>query len=164
VQPRVSTQSGDPEADGCDEGKGCDEVLGKSIVSGCNAPPVLQPAEHALDQIASAVSLAVERTGSFSAGARGDNRLDAAFSEQGAEGVGIVGLVSEQPARRLDRGKDRRCNGDVGCVARRQDEGERAAESVSQSVDLARAPAARAADRLRCFPFLPPPAERWALI
>ena len=117
--PRVSTQSWNPEADGCDEGNGCDEVLGEPIVAGCDATPVLQSAEHALDQIASAVGLAVERTGSLSPGARGDDRLDAAFSQQGAEGVGIVGLVTEQPARRLDRGKDRRRYGDVGCVARR---------------------------------------------
>jgi len=117
--PRVPTHSADPKADGCDEGKGCDEVLCEPIISGCDAPPVLQPAEHALDQIASAVGLAVERTGSLSPGARGDDRLDAAFSQQGAEGVGIVGLVTEQPARRLDRGKDRRRYGDVGCVARR---------------------------------------------
>ena len=161
---RVPTQSWNPEGDGCDEGNGCGEVLGESIVAGCDASPVLQSAEHAFDQIAPAVGLAVERTGSLSAGARRNNRLDAAVSQQGAEGIGVVGLGTEQPARRLDRGKERRRNGDVGCVARRQDEGERAAESVSQSVDLRRAPAARATDRLRCFPLLPPPAERWALI
>src|SRR5215208_8174975 len=141
-----------------------ERVFGESIVSGRDAPEVLQAAEHAFDEIASAVGLSIERAGLLAACARGDHRLGPSNCEQRPEGVGIVGLVSQQPERRLDGGEDRRCDGDVGRVAGRQDEGDRTAASISQRVDLRRAAAARAADRLRCFPLLPPPADRCALM
>ena len=50
----------------------------------------------------------------------------------------------------------------IGDLAAGQQEGDRAAEIIGQGVDLGRAPAARAADRLIALPPLPPDAERCA--
>lgn len=50
-----------PLCDDGDESDGCEVVLGVSIVSGSDAPPVFEPAEEAFDDISSAVSTPVER-------------------------------------------------------------------------------------------------------
>ena len=54
--------------------------------------------------------------------------------------VGVVGFIRQQAARWRDVVEQRGGDGDVGDVARRQDEGDRFALSIGQSVDLAGAP------------------------
>jgi hypothetical protein len=51
--------------------------------------------------------------------------------------VSVVSLVSEQATRQRDVIEKSVCNADVGNVAWCQDEGDRSALSVGQSVDLA---------------------------
>jgi hypothetical protein len=51
--------------------------------------------------------------------------------------VGIVSLVAEQAARWRDIVEQSGCRTDIGDVTGRQDEGDRLALSVGQSVDLA---------------------------
>ena len=65
-----------------------------------SAPPVLEAAEHALDQVTAPVGDAVEWIRSFARSGRGDHRLDLALLEPGSEGIGVVGLVGEQPFER----------------------------------------------------------------
>ena len=55
--------------------------------------------------------------------------------------VGVVGFIHQQTARWRDVVEQRGGDGDVGDVARRQDEGERFALRIGQSVDLAGTPA-----------------------
>lgn len=57
--------------------------------------------------------------------------------ERFAEVIGIVGFIRQQAFRRRDIVEQRSCDADVGNVAWRQDEGDRLALSVGQSVDLA---------------------------
>src|SRR5215211_2126018 len=94
---RVPTHLVDPEADGCNEGESGEEVLGQPVVSGRDAPPVLEPAEHAFDEIAPAVRLAAHRAGPLAARTRRDHRLDVMCGEQSSEGISIIGFVAEQP-------------------------------------------------------------------
>ncbi len=79
--------------------------------------------------------------GSPSRAVERDDNLAALFFEVLAQMVGIIGLVGQQAAWCGDAFKQRRRNTDVGDVARCQDEGDRFALSIGQSVDLAGPPA-----------------------
>ena len=66
-----------------------------------------------------------------------DDDLGSERLEPLAQVIGIVGLVGQQAFRRRDLVEQRSGDADVGDVAWRQDEGDRLALSVSQSMDLA---------------------------
>jgi hypothetical protein len=51
--------------------------------------------------------------------------------------VGVIGLVGQQATRWCDIAEQRGSDTDVGDIARCQDEGDRLALSIGQSVDLA---------------------------
>ena len=68
---------------------------------------------------------------------RWDDNLGAESFEWFSEVIGVVGLVRQQALRRRDIVEQRGRDADVGNVAWRQDEGDRLALSVGQSVDLA---------------------------
>jgi len=72
---------------------------------------------------------------------RGNDNVRALRLKRLAQMVGVVSLVSEQATGRCDVVEQRRGNADVGDVAGCQDEGDRSALSVGQSVDLAGPPA-----------------------
>ena len=55
---RVRNSLEPPHDEGCD-GDGCHEGLDVAVEASCDAPPVLEAAEHALDDVALAVDLAV---------------------------------------------------------------------------------------------------------
>lgn len=55
LAPRLSTQSGQPKTDGCDECDSGEEVSGEPVVARGDTPPVLHPAEHTLDDVAPAI-------------------------------------------------------------------------------------------------------------
>ena len=74
------------------------------------------------------------------AGRRNDNFRALGFKRL-TEMVSVVSLVSEQATRRRDVIEKSVCNADVGDVAWRQDECDRSALSIGQSVDLAGPPA-----------------------
>ena len=78
---KVRTQSGPPN----DRGSQIDsreEVSGELVIAGCNAPPVLEPAKHALDEVAPLVCSAVEVMEALSGGIVWDNRDCAPFDEE----------------------------------------------------------------------------------
>ena len=58
----------DPEDDGCCDADGREEGVGAAVVTGVDAPPVLQLAEHVLDLVALAVQHAVVRDVYFAVG------------------------------------------------------------------------------------------------
>ena len=128
-------------AEGCDEGDGGEEISGETVVAGGNASPVLHPAEHALDDVTTPIGDVVERIRPSAASIGGDDHLCAEALEPLTEMVGVVGFIRQQTARWRDVVEQRGGDGDVGDVARRQDEGDRFALSIGQSVDLAGAPA-----------------------
>lgn len=138
---RLTTQSCQPETDACDDGDGGEEVSCKAVVARGDAAPVFHAAEHALDNVAATVGLEVQRI-RVAARTAGENDHFGALSFQALpEMVSVIGLIGQQATRRrriLEQGSG---NADVGDVAKCQDEGERLALSVGQSMDLAGPPA-----------------------
>lgn len=70
--------------------------MGASVVSGSDASPVLEPAEHVLDLVASAVEDGVMRDRHVAVGSGRDAGGDAAIGQGLAEPVGIVAFVAKQ--------------------------------------------------------------------
>lgn len=71
----------------------------------------------------------------------GNDRLCSTALEPLTEVISIVGFVGQQAARWRDVVEQGGGDGDIGDVARCQDEGDRFALGVGQSVDLAGPPA-----------------------
>ena len=141
LETRLPAQSRQPETRDCDDGDGGEEVPGEAVVAGGEASPVLHAAEHALDDVASAIGAAVKRVRPAPGAIGGDDDFRSLKFERSAQIVCIIGLVGEQPTRRCDAFEEMRGDGDVRDVAGCQDEGDRLALSVGQSVDLAGPPA-----------------------
>src|SRR5260221_1907876 len=80
---RFQTQSGPPQDDSGD-GDCCSEVGGQLVVSGSDAPPVFEPAEHALDEIALFVGGGVEGMEVLTGRLVGDHRLGSARGQESA--------------------------------------------------------------------------------
>jgi hypothetical protein len=67
--------------------------MGATVISGVDAPPVFEAAEHVFDSVALFVKDGVIRDRDLPVGFRGDAGGDAALGEGGAEPVGVVTLV-----------------------------------------------------------------------
>ena len=66
-----------------------------SVVTGMDAPPILEPAEHVFDLVALAIENSVVFDRLFAVGFRWDAGHDAAFGESLAKPVGVIALVTE---------------------------------------------------------------------
>lgn len=152
---RIGTRLG-AHSGPCDDDRNksdCREVvLSEPVIARCAPSPVLEPAEHALDHVAAAISTPVERVRAVACGIGRDDRFDAARLEPVAQPVGVVSLVRQQPFGATHPFQQRDRDGDVGNVARCQCEGDRSALIIGQSMDLARSSATRRANRLRPRP------------
>ena len=159
---RVETQSDPPGYGGSEEERGS-EVYSEFVVSGCDAAPVLEPAEHSLDGVAQLVGLAVEGLRALSGWVVGNDGAGAARDQEEAERVAVIsGVGGAQPGgwERFDeRPRDRR----IAALARGYVQREGTTAAIDNSMDFCRSPAARAADRLVVGPPFPPAAERCAL-
>src|SRR5690606_29949853 len=91
-----------------------------------------------------------------------DDDFGSLCSQEVAQIVGVVGLVADQAGRRRDRCQQVPRAMDVVGLAGRQEQRVEPAVLVGERVDLGRAPAARAADRLAVLPPFAPAAERCA--
>ncbi len=111
-----------------------------TVASGCDAAPVLEAAEDALDHIAPSIG--------------------APHPEPAARAVGIMGRVGEQPSCGGARVPQR--NGDVGDIARGQRDGDRSAPVIGRAADLRGPPALRPADGFLPRLLLEPAAARCA--
>jgi hypothetical protein len=145
-----------------DEVQAGEEVSGELVVSGGDGSEILDAAIGAFDDVAPFVAFGIEEEGALAIGFVGDDGDGAAAIEQGAQMIGVIALVADQPGAGCDVAQQRRCEGDVGDVAAAQAEGERPAGMIDQGVDFGRAPTARAADGLAAFPPFAPLAARWA--
>jgi hypothetical protein len=85
------------------------------------------------------------------------------FGDEPSEGIGIVGLVRDEPLQRPGEAQKVWRDGDVVQVAGCQQEDPWSPELIGQGVDRRRATAARAADGFVEGPPFPPAAERCAL-
>jgi hypothetical protein len=134
-----------------------------AVVSCCDAPPILELAEHALDEVSSAICLVIERIGRTPCSGRWNDSLDLSPLQPIAQTVGIIGFVGQQPFGLGHHADQWNGHGDVGDVAWRQREGDRSAAIIGQSMDFARSSTTRAANRFRERPLFEPAAERCAL-
>lgn len=131
-----------------------------SVVSGCDASPVLEAAEEAFDDVPASIDTLVERVRCATRSGRGDDGFDAPILEPVAQAVGIIGFVGEQAPGWSCSAQQRYRHADIGDVARCQREGDRSAAIVGQAMDLAGPTATRAADRFFILPLFEPAAER----
>ena len=152
--------SNDPITECDDEAEAGEEVSGELVVAGRDAAEVLDPAEGALDDVARPVGERIEGMPVHPGDLVRDDGRGAARSQEAAQMIDVIGLVADEAAARRRRGDERRRALDVGDLAAGQEEGVRPAFAVDEGVDLGRAPAARAADRLLALPPFAPEAER----
>ena len=149
-------------ADGCRDADGCEVCGREAVVSGRDAAPVLEAAEHPLDS----VSLAIEDRGEGWLPATidlgGNVRGRAGRLDLATDRVAVVALVGEEDAAGWQVLEKARSGRAIGDVAAGEQEGERTTEAIRQRVDLGRAATSRAADRLGRLPPFAPEAERCA--
>lgn len=137
-----------------------EEIPRQLVVSGGDPPEVLEAAEAALDDVSSLVGSFVEAMKEDAIGLVGNDGQCAALDDLRAQRVTVIPFVRDQRAhgwrerQNLGRGRD------IGILAGGQMKNDRPAERIAQRMDLGRAPAARAADRLIVLPPFPPEAQR----
>jgi hypothetical protein len=90
----------------------------------------------------------------------GNDRGGTTRSQKAAQVVGVIALVADQAARRRRRRDQCGRTGDVGNLAAGQEDGVRPTRGIDERVDLGRAPATAAADRLVALPPFAPAAAR----
>ena len=129
------------------------------VVSGGDAPVLLELVEEALDHVALPVELLLPAVAAPGAACRvGNVGLGPLCSDVGPDPVGVVGLVGDDG--RLAR-KIAQQNGRALCIVRltgRDQEAERAALRIDERVDLGREPASAATHATISTPFLAPAA------
>jgi hypothetical protein len=133
------------------------------IVTRGNAPEVLEPGKHALDEVSLAIGFPVMRDEGFSPGDGRNDGLNVALLEKTSQAVGVVGLVGDQSFDWASSGQQFLRHHDIVNVSGRDQQNSRLAGSVGEGVDRRRASAARAPYAFLEGPPFPPAAERCAL-
>ena len=136
------------------------EIPGELIVSGSDAPEVLDPAKAALDDISAFVGAFVEAMDDNTVGFIGDDRLSAATNDFAAKIVAVIPFVSEERAHGRSERQNVGRRRDIGILAWGQMQDDRPAERIAQRMDFCGAASARAADCLIVLPPFPPEAHR----
>lgn len=136
------------------------EIASELVVSGRDAPEVLEPAETALDDISAFVGPSIEAMDDDTVGFIGDYGLGTATGDFGAKLVAIIAFVGEERAHGWGERQNIGRSSDIGILARGQMQDDRPAERIAQRMDFCRATTARSADRLIMLPPFPPEAQR----
>ena len=136
------------------------EIPGELVVSGGNAPEVLEPAKAALDDISALIGAFVEAMDDDTIGFVGDCGLGAAANDFSAKVVAVIPFVSEERAHGRGERQNIGRRRDIGILAWSQMQDDRPAERIAQRMDFCRAASARAADCLIVLPPFPPEAHR----
>ena len=136
------------------------EIPGELVVSGGDAPEVLEPAKAALDDISAFVGAFVEAMDDDTIGFVGDYGLGAAANDFPAKVVAVIPFVSEERAHGRGERQNIGRRRDIGILAWGQVQDDRPAERIAQRMDFCRAASARAADCLIVLPPFPPEAQR----
>ncbi len=137
--------------------------MSEAVVSGGDSAEVLEAAEHALDGIALPVEDGRKAVLPTPIGFGRNVRGGAFAFDLSTDGIAVIAFVAMQDVgfrHELQKGVGRRA---IGHLAAGQEEGDRAASTVGQGVDLGGAPPSGAAYGLTEFPPFPPEAQRWAL-
>lgn len=160
---RLQTQSRPPDEERGEDDRRA-EVPGQLVVTCCHAPPVFEPAERALNDIAVTISGCIERRDVLPPRMGADHRFGAALGEELAKAIAVIGGVAKQQSGRRKRLEQRRRNRHIAPLTGCKIERNQAAESVDDGMDLRGPAAAAAPDRLRLRPPFPPALHRWALL
>ena len=131
------------------------------LEAGEDAPIVLHEAEQDLDLVALLVEVPVGRAVVDAGGFGRDHRQGATGRDTRQDRVGVVGLVGDHRRRGdgVEQGSGLR---GVALLPGGQAEGQRVAQAVGGSVQLAGEAAARATKRLLAGDFFAPAAQAWA--
>ena len=138
----------------------CQEIPGELVVSGGDAPEILEPAEAALDDISAFVGALVEAKDDDTVGFVGDDGLGAATYDLAAKVVAVIPFVAEERAHGRRERQNIWRRRDIGILAWCQMQDDRPAERIAQRMNFCRAAASRAADCLIVLPPFPPEAHR----
>ena len=153
-----------PPCNHCGDEDSRQEVVGALVVAGGDSSKVLEAAEHSLDQIARPVGFGVVIVRMFPGWVWRDDGFCTARGEPIAEFAGVIGAVRQQATAGPADCQERARADQIVRIARRQDEGDRAACIVGQGVDFRRPSAARGANGVMMSPPFAPAAERCALM
>jgi len=138
----------------------CQEIPGELVVSGGDAPEVLEPAKASLDDISAFVGAFVEAMDDDTVGFVGDDGFGAATNDFAAKVIAVIPFIGEECAHgRRDRQNIGRRH-DIGILAWGQMQDDGPAERIAQRMDFCRAASARAANCLIVLPPFPPEAHR----
>lgn len=131
------------------------------VVSGSNAPPVLELVEQPLDEVAPTVLFPVMWCWVAPVAFGGDHGLDFGCSQFLPDGVGIVALVGQHGLDLVDDHTEQRPEAlNVVTLPRRQHEPEGAALCVASGVELCTEATSRSAKSLGFLsPFFMPTAQ-----
>ena len=129
----------------------CQEIPGELVVSGGDAPKVLEPAKASLDDISAFVGAFVEAMDDDTVGFVGDDGLGAATNDFTAKVIAVIFIGEERAHGRRDRQNIGRRH-DIGILAWGQMQHDGPAERIAQRMDFCRAASARAANCLIVLP------------
>ena len=138
---RAQTQL-DPIGDECCEHNGGEKVAGELVISGGDAPEILEPAEAALDDVAPFVGALAEAVEGYSVGLVRNDGASAAAFDVSAEVVAIIALVADECVHGRREFQKRWRGGDIGVLAGSEMKCARSAIGVAQRVNFRGASAA----------------------
>ena len=127
--PRVETQS-DPVSKDCCECDSGEEVSAELVVSGGDAAEILEAAEGVFDQMTLLVAGFVVSDFAFAIGPARDHRNGSGFAKAFAQGVGVIAFVGDQISQADGPFDQIVGNGDVGHIARCQEQGEGTSQDI----------------------------------
>jgi hypothetical protein len=124
-----------------------EEVFGKLVIACCDSAKVLEFVEEALDEVALAIKGEVAWQRNCAAGMGRNDRRDLPFGQGFDEGIGIIGLVTDQ-SRWIGVLEQGLCTSEVAGLAWRKHQRDGIAQGIDERVNLGAQSAARSADRL----------------
>lgn len=124
-----------------------EKVSGKLVVSRCDGAKVLEFVEEALDEVTLAVEGEVAWQRNRAAGMGRNDRSDLPVGEGFDEGIGVIGLVTDQ-SRWIGILEQRLCTSEVAGLSRRKHQLHGIAQRIDERVNFGAQSAARPADRL----------------
>ena len=124
-----------------------EKISGELVVACCDGPEVLEFVKEALDQVALAIEGEVARQRDRAAGMGRNDRSDLPRGEGFDEGIGVVGLVTNQSCwiGILEQGL---CISKVSGLAWRKHQLDRIAQGIDERVNFGAQSTTRSADRL----------------
>ena len=131
-----------------------EEGVCAAIVTGGNAAPVFQAPEHVLDPVPLAIERLVVCDWRFAASGRWNAGLDALSDQGGSEPVAVIAPVGDQACGLWESIEDKACALVIAHLAFAQEQDDRLALIVANSVELGVQAAFRAPDKTGNIPFL----------